>query len=111
MGTIYSFQIFKQLRERSPEEAEEAFARGMELLTESLAESRRLINGLRPPILDEHGIVDAIDYLVYEAGRLGDLTVEFDADFPNVRLTPNLENTLFRIAQESLTNIRKHSQL
>jgi len=109
-GTIYSFQIFQQLRERSPEEAEKAFAQGMELLAESLAESRRLINGLRPPILDDHGIVDAIDYLVCETSKRGDLTIEFEADFPRVRLTANLENTLFRIAQESLTNIRKHSQ-
>lgn len=109
-GTIYSFQIFQQLRERSPEEAEKAFTRGMKLLAESLAESRRLINGLRPPILDEHGIVDAIDYLVCETSKLGDLTIEFDADFPRIRLAPNLENTLFRIAQESLSNIRKHSQ-
>ena len=109
-GTMYSFQIFQQLRERSPDEAEKAFAQGMDLLTESLAESRRLINGLRPPILDDHGIVDAIDYLVCETGKLGDLTIEFEADFPQVRLAPNLENTIFRIAQESLTNIRKHSQ-
>jgi signal transduction histidine kinase len=109
-GTLYSFQIFQQLRTRSPEEAEKAFKRGMELLTESLAETRRLINGLRPPILDEHGIVDAIDYLVCETAKLGGLTIEFEADFPRVRLAYNLENTLFRIAQESLTNIRKHSQ-
>jgi signal transduction histidine kinase len=109
-GTLYSFQIFQQLRGRSPEEAEKAFDRGMELLAESLAESRRLINGLRPPILDDHGIVDAIDYLVCEAGKHGKLTIEFDADFPRIRLIPNLENTLFRIVQESLTNIRKHSQ-
>lgn len=109
-GTLYSFQIFQQLRERSPEEAEKAFGQGMELLSESLAEARRLINGLRPPILDDHGIVDAIDYLVCEAGKRGDLTIEFEADFPRVRLTSNLENTIFRITQESLTNIRKHSQ-
>lgn len=109
-GTLYSFQIFQQLRERSPEEAEKVFSQGMELLTESLAEARRLINGLRPPILDDHGIVDAIDYLVCEASRLGDLTIEFEADFPRVRLASNLENTIFRITQESLNNIRKHSQ-
>ena len=109
-GTLYSFQIFHQLRERSPQEADKAFQRGMDLLAESLAETRRLINGLRPPILDEHGIVDAIDYLVCENSRLGDLTIEFDADFPRVRLTPNLESTLYRIAQESLTSIRKHSR-
>ncbi len=109
-GTHYSFQIFQQLRERSPEEADKAFKQGMDLLAESLAETRRLINGLRPPILDEHGIVDAIDYLVCENSKLGDITIEFEADFPQVRLTPNLESTLFRIAQESLTNIRKHSE-
>ena len=109
-GTLYSFQTFLQFRERSPEEAEKAFQRGMNLLAESLAETRRLINGLRPPILDEHGILDAIDYLVCENAKLGDMTIEFEPDFPQIRLAAILETTLFRITQESLSNIRKHSR-
>ena len=109
-GTIYSFQVFLQFREKSPDVAEEAFRRGMDLLAESLAETRRLINGLRPPILDDHGIVDAIDYLVCENNTLGNVSIDYEPDFPEIRLAPSLENTLFRITQESLSNIRKHSQ-
>ncbi len=109
-GTLYSFQVFLQFREKSPEVAEDAFQRGMDLLAESLAETHRLINGLRPPILDDHGIVDAIDYLVCENNTFGDVPIRYEPDFPAVRLAPSLENTLFRIAQESLSNIRKHSR-
>ena len=42
------------------------YVRGAELLREALAEGRRLISGLRPPILDERGVVAALEYLVSE---------------------------------------------
>ena len=78
------------------------------LLHKTLEESRRLINGLRPPILDERGIVAAIKYLIKEPSRAG-LQINFDhhAKFP--RLAPVLEAAIFRIAQETLNNAKQHS--
>jgi PAS domain S-box-containing protein len=84
------------------------FDRGLALLREAVEEARRLISGLRPPVLDELGIVAAIDYLINEAR----------ADVPEIRfvhrtnfgrLAPPLESAIFRIVQEALSNIRKHS--
>ena len=68
-----------------------------------------LINGLRPPILDEAGIVAAIDYLICEVTQQCDLEVEFVRDLQVIRLAPPLETTVFRIVQESLTNVQRHS--
>lgn len=84
------------------------FERGLGLLREAMQEARRLISGLRPPVLDEMGIVAAIEYLVNE----------MQPDVPNikfihhtkfVRLAPPLESAIFRIVQEALSNIRAHS--
>src|SRR5690606_9506381 len=79
------------------------------LLRESLDEGRRLISGLRPPILDEQGIVAAIAYLVGEHVAAGVAAIRFNHDVHFDRLEPLLEGTLFRIAQEALNNVKRHS--
>src|SRR5262249_35096573 len=51
---------------RIPNSAFRNLAAGLELLRKSLDEARRMISGLRPPILDEKGLVAAIEYLISE---------------------------------------------
>ena len=86
-----------------------SFDEGLRLVQAAAGESRRLINGLRPPMLDELGIVESIESLVVEArADIGSVTYSGPRHLP--RLDPNVETALFRIVQESLTNIRKHSQ-
>jgi len=84
--------------------------RGFELLRSAIAEARRLISCLRPPILDERGIVAAIEYLVAEHVEAGGPPVEFVHDNNLARLSPLLQSTVFRIVQEALTNVRRHSK-
>ncbi|MGI9178875.1 MAG: ATP-binding protein [Pirellulales bacterium] len=81
---------------------------GTRLLRAAAEESRRLIGGLRPPALDELGIVDAIESLVADA-RTEIPTISFSHFLPGERLPPALETTIFRIVQESLSNARKHA--
>jgi signal transduction histidine kinase len=84
------------------------YERGTELLREALAEGRRLISGLRPPILDERGVVAALEYLVSEI-RPDIPLIEFQNHTHFGRLAPAIEVAIFRIAQEALTNVRLHS--
>ncbi|MGD9647848.1 MAG: GAF domain-containing sensor histidine kinase [Pirellulales bacterium] len=79
-----------------------------DLLQKTLDECRRMINGLRPPILDDGGLVMAIEHLVSERAKRG-LQVTFDHSPRFERLAPALEVAIFRIAQEALTNAAKHS--
>jgi PAS domain S-box-containing protein len=84
------------------------YTTGAKLIRDGLAEARRLISGLRPPILDEQGVVAALEYLVNEARQaIPELVFINRASF--TRLAAPLEVALFRITQEALTNIRKHS--
>jgi signal transduction histidine kinase len=78
------------------------------LLRKMLDESRRLMNGLRPPILDEHGIVAAIEHLIQEQPP-AERQIIFEPKAKIPRLAPALETAIFRITQEALTNARKHS--
>jgi PAS domain S-box-containing protein len=108
-GAMYRLQGFREILNRNPEKAWEEFDLGVRLIGRAIDETRRLISGLRPPILDESGIVDAIDYLVCERNQHTGLVIEFVHVANFHRLAPPLESALFRIAQESLNNACRHS--
>lgn len=78
------------------------------LLRKCIDEARQMISGLRPPIIDEQGVVGAVDYLVSEFNARG-MAIRFVHDMPADRLFPDLETTIFRIVQEALTNVERHS--
>jgi signal transduction histidine kinase len=75
-----------------------------------LAETRRLIMGLRPAVLDDMGLVPAIRW--YAETTLGEAGVEvaIEADASAPRLPGHMETALFRIAQEAMTNVAKHAR-
>ena len=81
----------------------------LELVRRAVSEGRRLISGLRPPILDECGVVGAIGYLIDDQPADGP-SIKFTVDVQFERLEPLLEATIYRIAQEAITNVRQHSR-
>ena len=109
-GALYNLQGFRELQAKTPREAWAIFDAGLLLIRRSIEEARRLIAGLRPPILDESGIVAAIDYLACETEESGEAAVEFVHDVKFGRLASPLESAIFRIIQESLANARRHSR-
>ena len=92
----------------SPELARQ-FEPVLSVLQKAVAEGRRLVNGIRTPALDEGGIGAALEYLIDEEDR-AHVQIEFVKPDDLPRLAPHVEEALFRIAQEALTNARKHSQ-
>ncbi len=110
VGASYRLQTFQSLHSSRPEQAQKALEEGLSLLDRSVKEVRNLISGLRPPILDESGVVPAIEYLTLESQRAGGPQIEFHHHMQTERLPGPLEIAVFRIVQESLTNARRHSQ-
>jgi PAS domain S-box-containing protein len=106
-GAIMHFQAWEAALGEHPGQAE--LHEGMRLLQAAADESRRLIGGLRPPALDELGIIEAIESLVSDA-RAEVAEVVFRHDLPGPRLPAPLETAIFRIVQESLSNVRKHAE-
>ncbi|MCE9606683.1 MAG: PAS domain-containing protein [Planctomycetia bacterium] len=77
------------------------------LLGEVLAETRRMIAGIRPATLDDLGVAAAIEGLVVENAHHG-LNVVFVNGIGDRRWSPAIEMTIYRIVQESLSNVRRH---
>ena len=81
----------------------------LEVLSVTSAEIRSIIADLRPPVLDDFGIYAALrGHAAAVATRLGiDVSISISDALP--RPSPAVETTLFRIAQEALTNMTKHA--
>ncbi|HEX7003542.1 MAG TPA: sensor histidine kinase [Trueperaceae bacterium] len=77
-------------------------------IAETLAEVRRLVYQLRPPALDEFGLVGALDGVVKQYGS-EDLHVEFEASGEVSGLPAAVEVAAYRIVSESLTNVVRHA--
>ncbi len=110
VGALYKFQSIEPLRDRDPDAARELFDDAIRLLRNAMAEARRLISGLRPPILDEAGIVEAVDFLISQQRQRGGPEIEFVHPEQFDRLAPPLESAIFRVVQECLTNACRYSQ-
>jgi len=80
------------------------------LLDEVLEGLRRLCQHLRPMALDELGLVEALRWLVTDMQTRHTIEASFKVTGTHLRLSPEMELTLFRIVQEALRNVRQHSQ-
>jgi signal transduction histidine kinase len=90
--------------------ADELIQEALHLLEDSINETRMISHLLHPPLLDETGLGSAARWYIEGFARRSG--VEVTADIPdNVgRLPESLELALFRVLQESLTNIHRHSK-
>ncbi len=77
-------------------------------VNDAIEDVRRLVQGLRPPRLDEIGIVGALREAADRIGR-GDLSVRVDAPADLPPLPAALEVAAYRIATEALTNAVRHA--
>jgi len=77
-------------------------------MSEAVLRLRHLLFELRPPALDREGLVAALRLYLGDASGQGDLASEVQATLEGEPL-PEVRATLFRIAQEAITNARKHA--
>src|SRR5215218_10112647 len=92
------------IAEAAPEH-EEALAESRQAVRRALDEVRRISSELRPEMLEHLGLVSALTELSTSFGRVTGVAVErrFAPSLPS--LTPEAELAVYRVAQESLTNI------
>jgi signal transduction histidine kinase len=81
-----------------------------ELVRSTLRDVRRLAVELRPTALDDFGLVPALQRLTESFSEQTGIAVDFQASLPSGRLASEIETALYRIVQESLTNIVKHAR-
>jgi len=106
VGCAYRVEGLKDLLKNNKEISEELKVLG-ELLRKGVQKGRELITQLRPTLLDELGLESAIRELAKNISQ--DVPIEVEVD--SLPTLPHyFELAIFRVAQEGLNNIRKHSQ-
>jgi signal transduction histidine kinase len=81
-----------------------------ELVASALANIRRLTVQLRPAALDDFGLAPALERLTSVIGEQSGLEIQLNVAAATPALTPEQATALYRIVQESLTNIVKHAR-
>jgi two-component system sensor histidine kinase UhpB len=98
-----------RLNGRTPEAIDESIAAALEMTAQALHDTRELSRLLRPAVLDDLGLSAALRWLTRTAGaRLG-VEVALTLDGVDDRFDREIETLAFRIVQEALTNVAKHS--
>ncbi len=109
--TVINVQLeaAKVTLETNPERARDALEKSQKLAQEGLQEVRRSVAALRESPIDRQPLPEAINELVEESRAAG-LVVDMQVRGEQCPLDPRLGLTLYRVAQEGLTNARKHAR-
>ena len=98
-----------ELIHTNPQKSEQIIHALQGQVSETVADIRRLVYALRPPVLDEFGLVSAIrEHIAQYSGPKG-IRVTFDVTEPMPPLPAAVEVAAYRIALEAFTNLIKHA--
>ena len=108
-GIIMSLEVAEEALTREPLAASQRLETAKTLASQSIAAIRRLVVDLRPAALDDLGLVPAIR--AFAGARLEERGIQLDMHVAGLssRLDPSVETCLFRVAQEAVTNVVRHS--
>jgi len=86
------------------------FDRLVSLIDKTIKTTRRIMNGLRPELLEMHGILEAIKAFISEFEVRHQISCNFTYDITDAEMNQQQQLALYRILQEALNNIAKHSK-
>lgn len=82
----------------------------LDVLKETVGSIRRIASELRPSLLDDLGLSAAMEWHLKEFEKRSGVQTHFDSNIPDTELPDGIRIALFRILQESLTNVARHAQ-
>ncbi|NIZ08759.1 cache domain-containing protein [Pseudooceanicola sp. HF7] len=109
VGVRYALDSARRRLDAGDARAGETLDRGMEGLGNAIQEVRRISRDLRPGVLDDLGLGPAVKALVEDFGARTGIETEFATAVFRNRLDTDVKISLYRIAQEALTNVERHS--
>ncbi len=110
MAAHANMEAYQHLHKCQETGGEQQFQLGVRYLEQAVQESRRMVNGLRALTLEELGISGALEQLLQEAKeKYGWETAELTHNLGPRRFDEMVEASVFRIAQEAITNAGKHA--
>jgi two-component system, NarL family, sensor histidine kinase UhpB len=102
--------LLEQLAREVPAQRHDVFAEAQEATRKSVDEVRRIAQELRPEMLEHLGLVSALKALATRFTEQAGLVLKWDFAPALPPLAPDAELALYRVAQESLTNVARHAE-
>lgn len=107
--TVAKLQLGRELR-KATGERHERLVETMTVVDSAVEQMRSISARLRPPALDQLGLVEALEDYVAEFAEDAGLRASFSSDFEQVAIDGEVAGHLFRIVQEALTNVARHAR-
>jgi signal transduction histidine kinase len=101
----------KKLLQKSDRPPEDTWVQASDIVDRAIQQVRTMSHLLHPPLLDEVGLMSALSWYVEGITKRSGIETSLDvqpSDFP--RLSSEVETAVFRIVQEALTNVFRHSE-
>ncbi len=110
VGVKFALDIARRRILKGDERAEEALGKGIDHLATAIGDMRRISHDLRPGMLDDLGLGPALQNLTDNFTTRTGITARFSTVVFHNRLSQDAKIALYRIAQEALTNVERHSK-
>jgi len=88
----------------------ERLVEAMDLTDRTLEQIREISLNLRPPMLDDLGLVPTLRWFINQYAKRANVEISFEATDMEERLPAEIETTVYRVLQEALTNVARHAQ-
>ncbi|MDG3087078.1 cache domain-containing protein [Vibrio hannami] len=104
------YRLDNLAQEKDDAKKEQELTASKSAMEHAIVELRRISRDLRPPQLDDLGLVAGIEAYINELRSRTDLELIFEHDIDDIEMLPEVETTLYRVVQESLHNVEKHAE-
>jgi PAS domain S-box-containing protein len=101
--------IHQKLQKYEDDLLQQKTAETLKLLNETIRSVRRIATELRPSMLDDLGLIEAIEWQSKEFEKRSGIIISFEPDIQHIPVSNTIATSLFRIYQEALTNIARHA--
>ena len=109
VGVRYTLELARKRLSSGDVRASDSLGQGIDNLNSAIQEVRRISRDLRPGVLDDLGLGPALQALTEDFGKRTGIETHFETVVFRNRLDQDAKIALYRIAQEALTNIERHS--
>ena len=103
-------ELAREAISEDPEDAKEQLRELRKMVTLTIDGVRKTSRDLRPTVLEDLGMVPALQYLVNELAQQNTIDVSLNVEGNPDELPPGMDVAIYRIVQEALANIRRHAQ-
>lgn len=109
-GIKLQLSMLKKQHDRGDNHIGEKLNELLQLVDDTIQSTRRISIQLRPSILDDLGLISAIEWLIEDLRKKTEMEITYTHKIQDIYLDTVMSSSIFRIFQESMTNVIRHAQ-